>query len=256
MERSATYRATYSEVLQRGLQSRSPHDPDRPNRAPVHPLAKPPVRVSVTSPSRPVRTEELPTRRSGWNARGMARAKEFVAAVLDGDPQKMHAAYYDPGFGKENKKLFETINERRKSRHWRPTWESHSLVEWFRDAVKGCSLDELRRIDENIYIAFGAAGWVFEEVRKTLVFSVQERIHADELVQTVLKNGNIATAAERFEALFLSAALDPERQRHRMSTLMNRVLQTLDPAQLDRIVENLAQAPDCHAVGELRRLLG
>ena len=119
---------TYSAVVQRGLQPGSAHVATRPTRVPVNRPGKPPTKVCVTKPNKPVRTEKLPPKEPDWNARGAARAKEFVAAVLDGDTEKMHAAYYDPGFGKESKKLFETINERRKTSDWRPAWVSESLV--------------------------------------------------------------------------------------------------------------------------------
>jgi hypothetical protein len=244
---------TYSEVVQRGLQPRS-----APNRVPVNRLGKPPTRVTLGSPNKPVRIEKLPPRstkhvekKDDWEARGSALAKEFVAAVLGGDPDKMHEAFFGRGYVAETKKLYHTIDERWRPADNRPGWQSESLVKWFREAVEGCSIDELRRIGENVYDLVGAKGFLFQEARTALVFSVNERLLAHEFVKTVLRRGDLRAASARFEQLFVSAQLDDRCINQRMMMLLDDMLPKLSPDQETW----LAQAAGSRAVTVLRTLL-
>lgn len=149
---------------------------------------------------------------------------------------------------------YEIVREK-KTTGWKPGDEKGNLIRWFREAVKGYSIDELYAISENLYLEFGGHGWIFDETRKALAFSVSEPIHADEMIKTVLDSGDIGATAKRFEGLFETVGL-PYRQRHaRMSELMEESLSTLDPGQKDRLRENLAQVPISLAVTALRRFL-
>src|SRR5262249_18740882 len=86
------YPATYSEVLQRWL----PTADGAPlaNRAQLVRSAKPPGRVNLAAPSKPVRTERLNPKEAVWHGRGKEAAGAFVAAVLADDPEKMDEAFY------------------------------------------------------------------------------------------------------------------------------------------------------------------
>jgi hypothetical protein len=50
MDRIATYRPTYSQVVQGGLQPGSPPEETRPNRAPTNGGGKPATTLSIKSP--------------------------------------------------------------------------------------------------------------------------------------------------------------------------------------------------------------
>jgi hypothetical protein len=254
--------ASYSSVLQVGtrIPLEKAREAPRPKKqqpacAPWHPPAK----VSLTTPSKSVRLEQLPTGAKkpidnlDWDARGAARAKAFVVAVLEGDPTKMKDAFYDPEFG-TNPKLYEVVREK-KTAGWQPRDEEGNLIRWFREALKGYSIDELHAISENLYVEFGGHGWIFDETRKALSFSVSEPIHADAMIKTVLDDGDIGAAAKRFEGLFETVGLNDRQRRERMSELMEESLSTLDPAKKDRLRENLDQAPISVAVTALRTLL-
>jgi hypothetical protein len=154
--------ASYSSLLQVGIrialekayEAPRPRKQHRP-RGPWHPPAK----VSLTTPSKSVRLEQLPTGAKkpidnlDWDTRGAARAKAFVVAVLEGDPTKMKDAFYDPEYGK-NPKLYEVVREK-KTTGWQPRDEQGNLIRWFREALKGYSIDELHAISENLYVEFG-----------------------------------------------------------------------------------------------------
>jgi hypothetical protein len=254
MDRSATY----SSVVKVGIRPEARQaKKQQPARSPSHPPAK----VSLTTPSKPVRWEQLPTGAKNpvdnwcdWDTRGAARAKAFVIAVLAGDPAKMKDAFYDPEFGK-NPKLYEVVREK-KTTGWQPCDEKGNLIRWFREALKEYSIDELHAISENLYMEFGGHGWIFDEVRETLAFSVSELIHADEMIKTVFDNRDIGPAVKRFEGLFETVGLGCRQRNARVSTLMKESLSTLDPGQKDRLRENLVQAPISLAVTALRTLLG
>jgi hypothetical protein len=248
MDRIAPYRPTYKEVLQRGLQGESPPEETQPNRAPTNRGGKPPTPVSITSPKRPVKAERPIARERDWNARAMALAKEFVAAVLEGDPEKMDRAFFARQKGE--RKLYEIMHARRMCKQ-SPGWQSASVVEWFREAVKEYSIDQLRAIGEHIYEIVGATGLLFQEARTSLVFSVNERLLAHEFVDTFLERGDLATAFANFERLFITAQLDPLRTNQRMTALLYENLPDLSPDQ----EEWLAQAEDSPAVIMLRKVL-
>ena len=254
--------ASYSSVLQVGMRIplEKAYEAPRPKkRQPARGPWRPPAKVSLTTSSRLVRLEQLPTGAKkpidnlDWDARGAARAKAFVVAVLEGDQTKMKDAFYDPEYGK-NPKLYEVVREK-KTTGWQPRDEEGNLIRWFREALKGYSIDELHAISENLYMDFDAHGWIFDETQKALVFSVSEPIHADEMIKTVLDNDDIGAAAKRFEGLFKTVGLNRRQRRERMSELMEESLSTLDPAKKDRLRENLDQAPISVAVTALRTLL-
>jgi hypothetical protein len=163
----------------------------------------------------------------------------------------MYEAFFGRGYVTETKKLYDTIDERWQPADDRPGWQSESLVKWFREAIEGCSIDELRRIGENIYDLVGGKGLLFQEARTTLVFSVNERLLADEFVETVLQRGDLRAASARFEELFISAQLDERRINQRMMVLLNDMLPKLSPDQQTW----LAQAAGSRAVTVLRQLL-
>jgi hypothetical protein len=251
--------ASYSSVRNGGIGIRLEKARDAPQRRKQQrcgPWA-PPAKVSLTTPSKPVRPEQLATGAKkpvdSWDERGEAAAKAFVAAVLAGDPAKMKDAFYDSEYGKCSK-LYEIIREK-KTTGWKPCDEEGNLIRWFREALKGYSIDELHAISENLYIEFGGHGWIFDETRETLAFSVSEPILADEMIKTVLDNGDSSAAVKRFEGLFETVGLNHRQRLARMSTLMKTSLSTLHPGQKDRLRQDLDQAPASLAVTALRRLL-
>ena len=181
------------------------------------------------------------------------RAKDFVDAVLTGDPATMKDAFYDREFGK-NPKLYELIRQK-KTTGWRPWDEEGNLIRWFRDALKDRSSGQLEAISENLYIEFGGHGWIFDETRKALAFSVGELIHADAMVRTALDNGEIDATARRFEGQYKTLRLGYDQCLAQMALLMRKFLPTLEPEQKATLEENLAQAPHSLAVTALRSLL-
>src|SRR5262245_54542960 len=101
--------ATYRSVRTVGIQLEKAYEAQRKKQQrPRRPWA-PPVKVSLKTPSKPVRLEQLPTGAQkpidnlDWDTRGKVRAKAFVVAALEGDPAKMKDAFYDPEFGKNPK---------------------------------------------------------------------------------------------------------------------------------------------------------
>jgi hypothetical protein len=250
MDRSARYPATYSEVLQRGLQPRRARGETLANRARLNPSAKPPGRVSLAAPSRPVRTERFKPKEAEWHVRGKEAAHAFVAAVLADDPEKMDEAFYcrDGSI----KRLYEIIIEKWDPKSNRPAWQSVFLLEWFREAVKGPSIDQLREIEENIYHFAGPRGLLLQEVRTTLLFSVNERLLADEFLNAVRESGDLGHASERFRSLFEKAGLGLPQTRQRMRELLAEILLPLSDDQRDWVME----ASPTLAVMVLRQLLG
>jgi hypothetical protein len=246
--------ATYCSVVKRGLRPEGPDKaPPAKQRQPAGGVWDAPAEVSLTA----VRVERLPekplAKRDVWDSECKARAKDFVDAVLTGDPEMMKDAFYDREFGK-NPKLYERIRQK-KTTGWRPWDEEGNLIRWFRDALKDRSIGELEAISENLYIEFGGHGWIFDETRKALAFSVGELIHADAMVRTALDNGEIDATARRFEGQYKTLRLGNDQCLAQMALLMRKFLPTLEPEQKATLKENLARAPHSLAITALRSLL-
>jgi hypothetical protein len=183
----------------------------------------------------------------------MARAGEFVVALLSGDEAQMNNAFYDPDYGR-NPRLYEVIREKR-GPGWRTSDEQGYLISWFREALKGYTIDQLDPISENLYRDFGGRKAIFRLTQRALIFCINELFHADEMVKAVLRDADIGGMANKFETHFSSIGLIGRQQRARMSMPMERVLSRLDPQQMDILRANLRAAPLSLAVTELRKLV-
>jgi len=245
---------------------RSRTHPDRESSQPLERRAKPRETgarlwsdvVREGASSRPVRSESPVGRRKtpgalDWQARGMARAKAFVAALRSGDEEQMRAAFYDPDYGKDPR-LYEIIREKRYSGWWISDERGH-LVEWFREALEGCTIEELEAISENLYRDFGGNLGIFREVQRALGFCINELFHADAMVRAVLRNQGIESAARKFAAHFDFIGLVGVPRQSRMSMLMNGALAKLDPEQMESLRDHLKKAPKLLAVTALRLLV-
>ena len=117
------------------------------------------------------------------------------------------------------------------------------------------AIEDVLTISENFYTDFGGHGKVFKQVQIALIFTTGEIIHADAMVESVLKRDGIEPTAKLFHNHFDTVEFNPRQRGERMMALMKKPLSALTPEQMGRLKENLAQAKRSLAVTALRRLL-
>ena len=169
-----------------------------------------------------------------------------------GNHLDMKNAFYDPEWGK-SPRLYEIITQKTKGVD--PAQERPALNEWFAEALKGCSEEDLIQIQKNLSSQFGAKGGVFDEVKRALILNITERRLAHEFVQTALKKGDIVLAAQRFEQYSSKFKLGSSEERALMSALLSETLSVLNTDEKATLRRNLIDAPSYSAVTELRQSL-
>ena len=196
------------------------------------------------------------------DARGVEHTKRVIKALGNGSTAELKDAFFDPGYGKEsygkNPGLYEVIKEIVPDGN--EASERACFDKWLGEALKGRLLLELiplwTTIKTNMANPVCLRNGVFQTFEQVLAQHIDERKKLDDFMQAITANGDIDSAAAKFE-LTIRAFTGKGHQlsQARMSALIADYLGRR-PNDVAKLKDKWAELPDCPSVTALRGCLG
>jgi hypothetical protein len=196
------------------------------------------------------------------DARGVAHTKRVIAALGNGSTAELKNAFFDPGYGEasygKNPGLYEFI--KKIVPNGDEASERACFDKWLGEALKGRLLLELiplwTTIKTNMANPVCLRNGVFQTFEQVLRQHIDERKKLDDFMQAVTANGDIGSAAAKFELTIRAfTGKDPQLSQARMSALIADYLGRR-PNDVAKLKDKWAELPDCPSVTALRGCLG
>jgi hypothetical protein len=194
--------------------------------------------------------------------RGVEHTKRVIKALGNGSTAELKNAFFDPGYGEasygKNPGLYEFI--KKIVPNGDEASERACFDKWLGEALKGRLLLELiplwNTIKTNMENPVCLRNGVFQTFEQVLRQHIDERKKLDDFMQAITANGDIGSAADKFELTIRAfAGKDPQLSQARMSALIADYLGRR-PNDVAKLKDKWAELPDCPSVTALRGCLG